>query len=60
MPVYWKEKRLPPRLTRSSGGSFKRKEPPEIRGVGYAVYSLEAALSTFDESVSFEEDVSWQ
>ncbi|HSC88134.1 MAG TPA: ADP-ribosylglycohydrolase family protein [Polyangiaceae bacterium] len=34
-------------------GSFKLKEPPEIRGSGYVVASLEAALWAFDRSNDF-------
>ncbi|MFS0839774.1 ADP-ribosylglycohydrolase family protein [Paenibacillus sp. 1P03SA] len=37
------------------GGSYRRKEPPEIKGSGYVVQSLEAALWAFDKSSSFEE-----
>ena len=36
-------------------GSFKRKEPPAIKGSGYVVKSLEAALWAFYKSNSFEE-----
>lgn len=35
-------------------GSFKDKEPPEIKGSGYVVQSLEAALWAFERSDSFE------
>jgi ADP-ribosylglycohydrolase len=35
-------------------GSFKQKEPPEIKGIGYVVRSLEAALWAFSNSDSFE------
>ncbi len=38
-----------------AAGSFKRKEPPEVRGRGYVVASLEAALWAFHNSDSFEE-----
>ena len=38
-----------------AAGSFKRKEPPEIRGTGYVTESLEAALWAFYKSSSFEE-----
>ncbi len=34
-------------------GSFRAKEPPAIRGGGYVVASLEAALWAFDRSDSF-------
>ena len=36
-------------------GSFREKEPPEIRGTGYAAHCLEAALWAFHRSSSFEE-----
>lgn len=35
-------------------GSFKEKDPPVIKGTGYVVKSLEAALWAFDRSESFE------
>ena len=38
-----------------ASGSFKVKNPPEIRGTGYVVRSLEAALWAFARSSSFEE-----
>ncbi|WP_035609611.1 ADP-ribosylglycohydrolase family protein [Haloferula sp. BvORR071] len=38
-----------------AGGSFKEKEPPEIRGAGYVVRSLEAALWAFHRSDNFKE-----
>lgn len=38
-----------------AAGSFKDKGPPEIRGTGYVVDSLEAALWAFYNSDSFEE-----
>jgi ADP-ribosylglycohydrolase len=38
-----------------ASGSFKRKEPPEIKGTGYVVQSMEAALWAFYNSDSFEE-----
>ena len=34
-------------------GTFKRKEPPEIKGSGYVVKSLEAALWAFSKTSSF-------
>ena len=37
-----------------AAGSFLRREPPEIRGTGYVVASLEAALWAFAKSTSFE------
>jgi ADP-ribosyl-[dinitrogen reductase] hydrolase len=51
----WEENPLAPRIDRVASGSFKRKEPPEIKGSGYVVRSLEAALWAFHRSDSFEE-----
>lgn len=36
-----------------AGGSYKRKEPPQIKGTGYVVNSLEAALWAFYRSTDF-------
>ena len=38
-----------------ANGSFKRKEPPEIRGSGYVVASLEAALWAFYKTDNFRD-----
>jgi len=38
-------------------GSYRHKRPPAIRGSGYVVHSLEAALWAFHESENFEEAV---
>jgi ADP-ribosyl-[dinitrogen reductase] hydrolase len=46
---------LTPRIAEIAHGSFMQKQPPEIRGTGYVVESLEAALWAFAESESFEE-----
>lgn len=40
-----------------AAGSFRRKSRDEIRGSGYVVESLEAALWALDQSDSFEEGV---
>lgn len=47
--------RLAPALESIAEGSFKHKDPPEIRGKGYVVPALEAALWALDRSTSFEE-----
>ncbi len=52
---YWKEYPLVPEIDEVASGSFKRKNPPEIRGSGYVVASLEAALWAFYRSDSFRE-----
>jgi ADP-ribosylglycohydrolase len=46
---------LCPEIAQIAGGSFRDKEPPEIKGTGYVVQSLEAALWAFNRSKSFEE-----
>ena len=51
----WDEAPLAPRIDEIAGGSFKHKQPPEIRGTGYVVESLEAALWAFAQSASFAE-----
>lgn len=55
VPGYWQEKPLVPEIAAVAGGSFKNQQPPEIRGSGYVVQSLEAALWAFYHSNSFEE-----
>ena len=44
-----------PKIAAIAAGSFKRKQPPEIRGTGYVVDSLEAALWAFHRSRDFRE-----
>jgi ADP-ribosylglycohydrolase len=46
---------LVPEIAAIAQGSFKHKAPPAIRGTGYVVDSLEAALWAFYNSASFEE-----
>ncbi len=43
----WKRRPLAPRIAEIAAGSFRRKEPPDIRGRGYVVACLEAALWAF-------------
>ena len=50
----WQQEPLCDEIAEVAGGSFRRREPPEIRGEGYVVRSLEAALWAFDRSDSFE------
>jgi ADP-ribosyl-[dinitrogen reductase] hydrolase len=52
---YWSSGPLTDEVAEVAAGSFKRKEPPEIRGRGYVVASLEAALWAFYNSHTFEE-----
>ena len=55
VPGYWDEHPLTPEIDEIARGSFREREPPEIRGSGYVVRSLEAALWAFDRSESFRE-----
>jgi ADP-ribosylglycohydrolase len=54
-PGYWQEHPLTAEIEEISRGSFKRKEPPAIRGTGYVVQSLEAALWAFHRSHDFRD-----
>jgi ADP-ribosylglycohydrolase len=53
-PRYWNKYPLTSELTDVINGSFKRRNPPDIRGSGY-VLTLEAALWAFYGSGTFEE-----
>jgi ADP-ribosyl-[dinitrogen reductase] hydrolase len=54
-PAFWNENGLDSKIATIAAGSFKKKDPPAIRGTGYVVDSLEAALWAFDRSKSFRE-----
>ncbi len=54
-PGYWQGAPLCPEVAEVAAGSFRRRRPPEIRGTGYVVECLEAALWAFHASASFEE-----
>jgi len=54
-PDYWGRHPLCPEIAAIAGGSFTGKEPPAIRGTGYVVECLEAALWAFAKGDSFEE-----
>jgi ADP-ribosyl-[dinitrogen reductase] hydrolase len=53
----WTRQPLCPRIAEIAAGSFRRKEPPEIRGSGYVVESLEAALWAFERGGDFTDVV---
>ena len=50
----WETHPLVEEIAQISDGSFKKKMPPDIKGTGYVVHSLEAALWAFYHSESFE------
>ena len=51
----WERSPLAERIAEIADGSFKHREPPEVRGTGYVVESLEAALWAFHKSQDFRE-----
>jgi ADP-ribosyl-[dinitrogen reductase] hydrolase len=55
VPRLWAEAPLAPKIAPVAAGSFKAKNPPAIRGTGYVVDCLEAALWAFHRSASFRE-----
>jgi ADP-ribosylglycohydrolase len=55
VPGYWQKEPLVDEIDEVAAGSYKHREPPEIKGSGYVVKSLEAALWAFHRSESFEE-----
>ena len=52
---YWERNPLSPKVAAVAGGSFKYKNPPEIRGKGYVVDTLEAVLWAFHHTGDFRE-----
>jgi len=54
-PGVWERAPLADAIREVADGSFVTKNPPEIRGTGYVVDSLEAALWAFHRGHSFEE-----
>jgi ADP-ribosylglycohydrolase len=55
VPGYWKKHPLVPEVAAVAAGSFKKKNPPEIRGTGYVVDSLEAALWALHRTENFRD-----
>jgi ADP-ribosylglycohydrolase len=55
-PGYWEDNPLQTaEIGEIAAGSFKNKQPPQIKGSGYVVKSLEAALWAFYHSENFRE-----
>lgn len=54
-PGIWETKPLVPQIAEIAAGSFRAKQPPSIRGTGYVVQSLEAALWAFHNSDTFRD-----
>ncbi len=55
VPGYWQLHPLHPEVATIASGSYKEKQPPAIKGSGYVVQSLEAALWAFYHSGNFRE-----
>lgn len=55
VPGLWERQPLAPKVDAIAAGSFKLKEPPAIRGTGYVVDCLEAALWAFHRSSTFRD-----
>ena len=55
VPGLWEREPLTPKIHDIAAGSFLHREPPHIRGSGYVVDSLEAAVWAFAKSTSFED-----
>ena len=53
VPGLWDEAPLVATIDEVATGSFEEKEPPEIRGTGHVVRTLEAALWAFDRTDDF-------
>lgn len=51
----WERSPLAQSIADIAGGCFSRREPPDIKGTGYVVKSLEAALWAFNKSSDFRE-----
>lgn len=57
IPGLWKSHPLAPRVAAIAAGSFRERHPPAIRGTGYVVDCLEAALWAFHHGATFRDGV---
>jgi ADP-ribosylglycohydrolase len=55
VPGLWDREPLAPKVAEIAGGSFARMSPPQIRGSGYVIHTLEAALWAFHSTDSFRD-----
>lgn len=55
LPGYWQTHPLEASIAEIAQGSFKTRQPPQIKGSGYVVQALEAALWAFHHSDSFRQ-----
>jgi len=52
---YWVSNPLTYQISEIASGTFKQRQPPQIRGTGYVVQSLEAALWAFFTTNTFRD-----
>jgi len=57
LPGIWESEPLQPKVAAIADGSFKTRQPPSIKGTGYVVDCLEAALWAFNATDSFEQAI---
>lgn len=57
VPGLWASEPLHPAVAKVAAGSYMTKEPPAIKGAGYIVSALEAALWALVKTRTFEEGV---
>lgn len=55
VPELWEQHQLASTIKAVAEGSYKEKQPPAIKGAGYVVSALEAALWAFYHGKTFEE-----
>src|SRR5258708_10667484 len=55
VPNYWHQHPLVSEIAEVAAGSFKQLQPPDIRGTGYLLASLEPGLLAFYHSTSFQQ-----
>jgi ADP-ribosyl-[dinitrogen reductase] hydrolase len=51
----WEREPLCPEVDEVASGSFRQRNPPQIRGTGYVVHTLEAALWAFYHGTDFRD-----
>lgn len=55
IPDYWQQNPLAQKIHEVAAGSYLTKEPPQIKGSGYVVQALEAALWAFHKTTNFRD-----
>jgi ADP-ribosyl-[dinitrogen reductase] hydrolase len=55
LAAIWRDQPLSPRIKEVAAGSFRQKSPPEIRGSGHVVRTLEASLWALHHTHSFRD-----